>query len=57
MGQTAKKGKVTIYDIAKEAGVSTATVSRVINHSPRVNYETRRRVIELCTSSTIAPAS
>jgi LacI family transcriptional regulator len=55
MGQTTKKGKVTIYDIAKEAGVSTATVSRVINHSPSVDYETRRRVIELCARFNYRP--
>ena len=55
MGQTTKKGKVTIYDIAKEAGVSTATVSRVINHSASVDYETRRRVIELCARLNYRP--
>lgn len=55
MGKTAKKGKITIYDIAREAGVSTATVSRVINRSPRVDYETRRRVLELCAKSSYRP--
>ena len=55
MGKTAKKGKITIYDIAREAGVSTATVSRVINHSPSVDYETRRRVIELCAKLNYRP--
>jgi LacI family repressor for deo operon, udp, cdd, tsx, nupC, and nupG len=55
MGQTTKKGKVTIYDIAKEAGVSTATISRVINHSPSVDYETRRRIIELCAKLNYRP--
>lgn len=38
--------KVTIYDVAREAGVSLATVSRVINGSSVVKPNTRDRVIE-----------
>ena len=38
--------KVTIYEVAKEANVSLATVSRVINGSNIVKEETRRRVEE-----------
>lgn len=34
----------TIQEIAKLAGVSTGTVSRVLNDRPRVNPETRERV-------------
>jgi DNA-binding LacI/PurR family transcriptional regulator len=34
----------TIDDVARRAGVSTATVSRVINQHPRVAAPTRRRV-------------
>ena len=30
-----KKKQITIYDISEEAGVSIATVSRVLNDSPR----------------------
>lgn len=38
---------VTIKDIAKAAGVSVTTVSRVINQKPDVNPETRKRVEEM----------
>ena len=36
--------KQTIFDIAEAAGVSTATVSRVINRNYPVSEETRKRV-------------
>lgn len=35
----------TIYDIAREAGVSAKTVSRVLNQKPGVGAETRERVL------------
>ena len=35
---------VTIYDIAKRAGVSAATVSRVINQYPHVKQSTREKI-------------
>ncbi|MEY8356377.1 LacI family DNA-binding transcriptional regulator [Lachnospiraceae bacterium 54-53] len=38
---------MTIYDIAKAAGVSPSTVSRVINNKKGINEETRRRVQKL----------
>ncbi|MFR2503255.1 MAG: LacI family DNA-binding transcriptional regulator [Coprobacillus cateniformis] len=37
---------VTIYDVAREAGVSLATVSRVINGSNVVKPGTRDRVMD-----------
>ncbi len=36
--------RATLFDVAKHAGVSTATVSRVINSSALVNQATRERV-------------
>jgi LacI family transcriptional regulator len=38
--------RVTLRDVAERAGVSPMTVSRVINNSPRVQADTRRRVQE-----------
>ena len=36
----------TIYDVSKRAGVSPATVSRVLNDNPKVDPALKRRVIE-----------
>jgi LacI family transcriptional regulator len=36
---------VTIYDVAREAGVSMATVSRVVNGNPNVKPQTRKKVL------------
>ena len=35
---------MTIYDIAKLAGVSASTVSRVANNKPGIKEETRRQI-------------
>ena len=40
-----KNKKSTIYDVARHAGVSITTVSRMLNDSARVNAETRKRVL------------
>ena len=42
-----KQKKVTIFDVAKEAGVSYSTVSRVVNDFHYVKPETRERVQEV----------
>lgn len=39
--------KVTIYDVAKEANVSIATVSKVINNTGRISEKTRKKVNEV----------
>lgn len=41
------KDHMTIYDIAKEAGVSITTVSRVINQKPGIKESTRIKVQEV----------
>ncbi len=38
---------MTIYDIAKKAGVSASSVSRVVNNKPGVNPETREKIKKL----------
>lgn len=46
---------VTIYDIARKAQVSIATVSRVFNNNPRVSTRTRERVMEVARSLNYHP--
>ena len=46
---------VTIYDIAREAGVSASTVSRVINDKPGVAKEKRERVQALLSKYQYVP--
>ncbi|SMO60121.1 catabolite control protein A [Melghirimyces algeriensis] len=41
-----KKETITIYDVARESGVSMATVSRVVNGNPNVKPATRKKVLE-----------
>lgn len=42
-----EKGAITIYDVAREAAVSMATVSRVVNGNPNVKPATRKKVMEV----------
>lgn len=52
--QWARK-KPTINDVARLAGVSKKTVSRVINHSPLVRSETRETIARVMTDIGYAP--
>lgn len=47
MAGNRNNGRITIEDIAREANVSYATVSRVVNNKGYVSEETRRRVNEI----------
>ena len=49
--------RVTIRDVAREAGVSVATVSRVFNDSGPVNPTTRARIREIARELRYAPNS
>lgn len=42
-----EKQTITIYDVAREANVSMATVSRVVNGNPNVKPATRKKVLEV----------
>ena len=46
---------MTIYDIAKEAGVSASTVSRVINNKPGVRKETKKKIQQLLAKYNYSP--
>lgn len=46
-GKFMEKQTITIYDVAREAGVSMATVSRVVNGNPNVKPSTRKKVAEV----------
>src|SRR5690625_3849152 len=45
----------TIHDVAREAGVSIATVSRSLNGQTRVSEATRRKVLEVARALDFAP--
>lgn len=45
----------TIYDLAKDSGVSVATVSRAINNSGSVNEKTKQRILKLMKENNYSP--
>jgi DNA-binding LacI/PurR family transcriptional regulator len=50
------KKRVTINEVAREAGVSIKTVSRVINNRPDVAPSTRKRVLEVIDRLNFQPS-
>ena len=46
---------MNIYDISKKAGVSIATVSRVLNDSAKVSAATRQRVLDVIKETNYMP--
>lgn len=52
-----QKHEVNIYAIAKEAGVSIATVSRVMNNSASVSEKSKKRVLEAVRKLNYVPNS
>ncbi|OLN24220.1 LacI family transcriptional regulator [Domibacillus antri] len=49
--------KPTIYDVAEKAGVSIATVSKVVNNTGRISDKTRKRVTEIMQQLDYQPSS
>lgn len=49
--------KITIYDIAREAGVSTATVTRVLSGHSSVKPETRKKVQRIIDAHAYTPSA
>lgn len=50
------KQKVTIYDVAKRIGVSTATVNRALNNKPKVSKETQDMVLKVAREMGYTPS-
>jgi DNA-binding LacI/PurR family transcriptional regulator len=46
----------TIRDVARRAGVSSATASRALNNSPLVNHDTKRRIVAVAEELAFAPS-
>ena len=42
-----RQQRITLADVAEQVGVSTMTISRVINNTGRVSEETRQRVLQV----------
>jgi len=52
-----KGSKPTIYEVARRAGVSRQTVSRVINNRPDVATDTRQRVLQIIDEIEYRPSA
>ena len=56
--ETNNKGQksVTIHDLARQLGVSAATVSRALNNRGRMSQETRRRIMQAASKYNYRPS-
>nr|WP_245396567.1 LacI family DNA-binding transcriptional regulator [Jiella sonneratiae] len=54
-GGRAGRGRITVRDVAREAKVSVATVSRALSDDPTIARETRERVLEKAKEMGYAP--
>lgn len=54
---TIGNGKVTLGDIAKQAGVSKSAVSKALRNSPDIGAETRSRVMEIAENMGYCPSN
>jgi LacI family transcriptional regulator len=52
---TKRSNSITIRDVAKQAGVSVATVSRLINHTGSVSGETAKRIQDVMQELNYVP--
>lgn len=52
-----RANKLNIYNIANEAGVSIATVSRVLNNSPSVSAKTKEKVLSVIADLNYVPSA
>lgn len=57
MKSTAPHKRPSMFEVAKKAGVSHQTVSRVINHSPDVSSATRERVLAVIEEMGYRPSN
>lgn len=53
----ARKGPMNMRELARQAGVSTATVSRVLHNSPKVDPATAQRVRQVIERFSYVPSS
>lgn len=49
------KNSISIKDISSQAGVSIATVSRIINKNGRYSQETEKRVMDIIKKIIMCP--
>lgn len=47
--------KTTIYDVAREAGVSATTVSKIINNTGRISDKTKKKVLKIMKELNFQP--